>query len=61
MSVTNAGGFRVNPSEDSLIIRVWQSSEKQDYVVREGALRERERGEGQGMGAGGIFWNGVSF
>lgn len=44
VSVTNAGGFRVNLSEDSLIIRVWEPSEKQDYIVREGALREREQG-----------------
>ena len=52
MSVTKAGGFRVNPSEDSLslIIRVWELSEKQDYVVCEWEVRERGQGVVSGPG-----------
>lgn len=43
VSVTNAGGF--GPTQRGLlIIRVWEPSEKQDYIVREGGVKREGTG-----------------
>lgn len=47
--ITKAGSSGVSRSKDSLIIMVWDLTEKQVSRGRE-AVEKRDKGEGQGMG-----------